>query len=804
MSARAWIDEYTFVPSVAEVFYLAAGAMFLLFDIDYLVLIIAAVSSRLDPRTPKAYGSNKKDKKKRDPDADPDELPALDSYPKVIIQLPMYNEEACCDVIVQHCCRIQWPHDKLLIQVLDDSTKVHIREKVDDCVAELQNLGFPVQRLRRENRQVRIFIYSFKTMSPTDFEVINIQFSHSCLQMSYLVSLLFPHYFIVLYCIALQGYKAGAMVEALDLVAGEGWKYCAIFDADFQPPVDFLYKTIPHLEADDNLAFVQTRWIFANVDSLLTWGQKINLDFHFCVEQVARSYMGAFFNFNGTAGVWRLSSIEDAGGWESDTVTEDMDLSLRVYLKNWSFLYLHDVECLNELPSTFKAYRTQQFRWLAGPMQIVRKSLRLIWNTSDISFSKKLTCYFFFIRYIIFSVLTVACLFIPIVMVFYNPLTDRNWVVWFFIGTVNMATVLCFYVTLFAPVFILFSITVGYYKTFAMLAGALNLESAKSWVVTTKSGGNSDKEGNEMSLLDVLRNILNALRGAYPMESAIALYYFILAGISFYMKGYIYGGFLLLLAFVFALVCMGDTSVVLVKGCTCCRRAVAYADKTIPDENHQTNVNNLLQFMFGLRNDWGERMTSLWGRSNTEVSTRSGVELNFHAATRDNPFPDEDEERPSDTDGVSVVTMDMGGIYKSDSKEDLYGGNSNPVAGRDRLAGSNASYTSIRSGKKVTILKMDDDNHDAYDPAHRKSSAVKDEEDEEEEDAPCRTMNAMARPSPLNPMTSSKSRPNSVRSFMGGSTSSKPPNPGAKGGDEDGPLDTTVSVVVVDKEDFKV
>jgi hypothetical protein len=159
-SVRDIIDEYTFVPSVAEVFYLAVGSMFFLFDIDYLVLIFAAICSRIDPRTPKAYGTKKNEKRNDQTNKAMEELPFLESYPKVIIQLPMYNEEACCDVIVQHCCRIQWPHDKLLIQVLDDSTKVHIREKVDGCVEELKKLGFPVQRLRRENRQVRIYLFS--------------------------------------------------------------------------------------------------------------------------------------------------------------------------------------------------------------------------------------------------------------------------------------------------------------------------------------------------------------------------------------------------------------------------------------------------------------------------------------------------------------------------------------------------------------------------------------------------------------------------------------------------------------------
>jgi hypothetical protein len=180
---------------------------------------------------------------------------------------------------------------------------------------------------------------------------------------------------------------------------------------------------------DDNLAFVQTRWTFTNCNSLLTWAQKVGLEFHFAVEQRARSFLGQFFNFNGTAGVWRIKAIHDAGGWESDTgargggavgggapglgpgcrdpgqlgpdtarappalqdpspnparpslppptpprpvVVEDMDLSLRVYLRGWRSLYLHDVCCPNELPSTLSAYKTQQFRWLSGPMQVGR------------------------------------------------------------------------------------------------------------------------------------------------------------------------------------------------------------------------------------------------------------------------------------------------------------------------------------------------------------------------------------------------------------------------------------------------
>ena len=240
-------------------------------------------------------------------------------FPKVMIQLPMYNEDAHCDLIIHRCCKINWPAHRLLIQVCDDSTREAVRKKVDGAVISCLEQGHNVQLVRRDNR---------------------------------------------------SGFKAGAMVDGMKRVEDQGFEYVAIFDADFEPPEDFLYNTVIHMMRDDNVAFVQTRWTFTNSSSLLTWAQKVGLEFHFAVEQRARSFLGQFFNFNGTAGVWRIKAINDAGGWESDTVVEDMDLSLRVYLRGWRSLYLHDVCCPNELPSTLSAYKTQQFRWLSGPMQV--------------------------------------------------------------------------------------------------------------------------------------------------------------------------------------------------------------------------------------------------------------------------------------------------------------------------------------------------------------------------------------------------------------------------------------------------
>lgn len=255
------------------------------------------------------------------------------------------------------------------LQVCDDSTRESVRQKVDAAVISCLEQGHNVQLVRRDNR---------------------------------------------------SGYKAGAMVDGMQRIEDQNFEFVAIFDADFEPPEDFLYQTVIHMVRDDNIAFVQTCWTFTNSDSLLTWAQKVGLDFHFAVEQRARSFLGHFFNFNGTAGgspvhkswtddvllllgtylresswsystsndifllpagVWRIKAINDAGGWESDTVVEDMDLSLRVYLRGWRSIYLHDVKCPNELPSTLSAYKTQQFRWLSGPMQIVRKSFKNIWTS---------------------------------------------------------------------------------------------------------------------------------------------------------------------------------------------------------------------------------------------------------------------------------------------------------------------------------------------------------------------------------------------------------------------------------------
>ena len=220
-------------------------------------------------------------------------------FPAVAIQLPMFNERAVCQAIIDCCCEMNWEPSKFHVQVLDDSTDSKTRELVDERVMIWKERGISISCLRRTNR---------------------------------------------------QGYKAGAMKEGMDILSRQGYKYVAVFDADFKPEPDFLMRTIPYLQGNPNVGYVQTRWVFTNPDeSYLTKAQEVSLNYHMNCEQYTHSATGSFFNFNGTAGIWRLHCIEDAGGWNSRTTVEDMDLSLRAYIKGWKAIFLHDVTCLNEV-----------------------------------------------------------------------------------------------------------------------------------------------------------------------------------------------------------------------------------------------------------------------------------------------------------------------------------------------------------------------------------------------------------------------------------------------------------------------
>jgi cellulose synthase/poly-beta-1,6-N-acetylglucosamine synthase-like glycosyltransferase len=244
----------------------------------------------------------------------------FEDLPRVTVQLPMFNEQFVAERLIESVCKLKYPREKLDIQVLDDSTDETV-EVVRDLVERYVALGHPITYHHRTNR---------------------------------------------------EGFKAGALAEGMKTSKGE---FIAIFDADFTPPEDFLLKVIHHF-TDPKIGMVQTRWTHINRNySFLTEVEAILLDGHFVLEHSGRARSGVFFNFNGTAGMWRRRAIEEAGGWQHDTLTEDTDLSYRAQLKDWKFIYLQEVECPAELPVEMTAFKTQQARWAKGLIQTAKKIL---------------------------------------------------------------------------------------------------------------------------------------------------------------------------------------------------------------------------------------------------------------------------------------------------------------------------------------------------------------------------------------------------------------------------------------------
>ncbi len=252
----------------------------------------------------------------------------LENWPKVTIQLPIYNERYVIERLVEGITRFDYPRELMEVQVLDDSTD-ETQEVARACVERYQALGLPISYHHRASR---------------------------------------------------EGFKAGALGEGLKSATGE---LVAIFDADFLPAADFLRKTVPYFQ-EPQVGMVQARWSYLNRDySVLTQIEAILLDGHFVIEHGARSRSGSFFNFNGTAGVWRRTAIEDAGGWEHDTLTEDTDLSYRAQLRGWRFLYLGELECASELPVEMNAFKAQQARWAKGLMQTAKKILPRVFRSKQ-------------------------------------------------------------------------------------------------------------------------------------------------------------------------------------------------------------------------------------------------------------------------------------------------------------------------------------------------------------------------------------------------------------------------------------
>ncbi len=360
------------------------------------------------------------------------------SLPLVTIQLPVYNEKYVVKKLIEKICAMEYPAGRLEIQILDDSTD-ETSEIITDTITRYQQQGICITHIRRKNR---------------------------------------------------QGYKAGALQHGLQTAKGE---LIAIFDADFRPKADFLLKTVPYFH-DKKVGALQTRWGYLNEDfSLLTKLQAVLLNNHFIIEQSGRDAGGLTLQFNGTAGLWRKQTILDAGGWQSDTLLEDVDLSYRAQLKGWKIVFLKDLVCPAEIPPDLKALKVQQFRWMQGQAEVARKHLAAIWK-SDFSLFKKFhatmhltSCYVFV------SILLTALLSVPMIYIIQDLGIDSTWLALVSAGFL-LSGIVFFYANYFIgwqhfpkskrvlrfmllfPLLLLYSMGLAFHNTVAVCKGLLGIK----------------------------------------------------------------------------------------------------------------------------------------------------------------------------------------------------------------------------------------------------------------------------------------------------------------------------------------
>ncbi|KAL9458476.1 hypothetical protein AB3S75_007356 [Citrus x aurantiifolia] len=369
------------------------------------------------------------------------------SFPMVLVQIPMCNEREVYETSIAAACQLDWPKDRILIQVLDDSDDGNLQLLIQDEVSDWRQKG------------------------------VNIVYRHRLLR---------------------TGYKAGNLKSAMSCDYVKDYEFVAIFDADFQPNSDFLKQTIPHFKGNPELGLVQARWSFVNKDeNLLTRLQNINLCFHFEVEQQVNGVFLNFFGFNGTAGVWRIKALEDSGGWLERTTVEDMDIAVRAHLNGWKFVFLNDVKVLCELPESYEAYKKQQHRWHSGPMQLFRLCLPAI-LASKISILKKanLIFLFFLLRKLIlpFYSFTLFCIILPLTM--FIPESELPiWVICYVPIFMSLLNILPSPKSFpFLVPYLLFENTMSVTKFNAMVSGLFQLGSAYEWVVTKKTGRSSESD----------------------------------------------------------------------------------------------------------------------------------------------------------------------------------------------------------------------------------------------------------------------------------------------------------------------
>ena len=426
--------------------------------------------------------------------------------PAVTIQLPLYNEQYVVERLIDAVCRIEYPRDSLEIQVLDDSTD-ETRALAARRVEHYRESGFDIHYLHRTER---------------------------------------------------TGYKAGALQEGLATARGA---FIAIFDADFIPPPDFLKNTM-HLFRDDRVGLVQTRWSYLNRGySLLTRVQAIMLDGHFVMEHGARNRSGRFFNFNGTAGIWRRESIDAAGGWQHDTLTEDLDLSYRAQLLGQRFVFLEDVSTPSELPVEMNAFKTQQHRWSKGSIQTAKKMLPSVWR-SALPFRYKLEATYHLTNNMAYMLmLLLSVLIFPSIVI----RVQAGWINSFWIdlpflcaATVSVSLFYLFaqfeinrarwlWCPLFLPVLMSIGIGICLNNTRAVLEALLNLRSG--FQRTPKYGIRDRTDRWRRLRYRGIRNWLPVLELLFALHFGLLIYYTAINGIypsipflCLFFAGYLYVG----------------------------------------------------------------------------------------------------------------------------------------------------------------------------------------------------------------------------------------------------------------------
>lgn len=430
-----------------------------------------------------AYVKNRKKRKL-------EEIPLFDSKnaPKITIQLPMYNEMYVAERIIETAAAFDYPRDKFQIQVLDDSTD-ETKDIIAAKVAELAATGLNIQHIHRTDR---------------------------------------------------TGYKAGALDDAMDRVQGE---FIAIFDADFVPDKDFLIRTMPYFK--EGIGVVQSRWGHLNKTySLLTELQAFGLNGHFAIEQGGRNASGHFINFNGTAGIWRKTCIEEAGGWEHDTLTEDLDLSYRAQMRGWKFKYLEDVESPAELPITMSALKSQQHRWMKGGAECFIKMWKSLITFPGVKFSDRVHGFAHLFNSSVFVFILILSILSLFVLHIKDSFSDLNWFIQFGAFFIASTLFLSFYYwhswrdkkgpflnDLFRFIgrfiqFLTVSMALSLSNAVAVIEGYLGIKS--SFVRTPKfnvliktefKGNKYDKKS--LSLINILEGLLMLVFGFTAVQRAV-------------------------------------------------------------------------------------------------------------------------------------------------------------------------------------------------------------------------------------------------------------------------------------------